>query len=574
MTSTEMNEMHQSATPAAESPRADRPAPRPGDARRTESVSSSAMADAWDEARSRRLRRSPYPRLVGSVLRRAAGVQVAAWDRALLDVKRVQERQLLSLLEHAKDTEFGRAHGFSRIRSYEDFVRGVPVGDYDSHSPFIDRMRKGETNLLVPEFVRYFGNSSGSSNHGRPKFLPITDRQIRHQQRAGTDTVMRYLHWSGDEGMFGGGYTLGLFPAITMREEGPVLITSNPALMNTKMPAITRPCYLPEDDVKRISDYEAKLGVIAERYFDHDIHAVTGTTCWFTLLFEKVLAEAHKRGRRVRSVREVWPNLRVLIGGGVSADPYMPVIRHLTGREDITLVDTYNATEGGLYASSDFSGARGMLVLPHRGTFFEFIPLEEHGSASPRRVPLWAVERNVPYVIVPTSVSGLYAYTLGDIVRFPQTAPLRMEFMGRLSGCLSVTQELTTHVEIERAVADAVRDVRCTTVDFGAAADVGVDGTAKSRYLLFVEFHEGGAPSDLEAFATAFDRGLCGQNRVYREHRSGDVAILAPRVVALRAGGARRFLEEVTRGNVQGKFPRIIDDTKKALLWKHAKGSP
>jgi hypothetical protein len=577
MTSTEMNEMHQSATPAAESPRAERSAPRGGSARVEgipSSSSSTSMAEAWDEARSLRLRRSPYPSAVGAVLRRVASVNVAAWDRALRDVRRVQERQLLALLEHAKDTEFGRAHGFSRIRSYEDFAREVPVGDYDSHSPFIDRMRKGETNLLVPEFVRYFGNSSGASNQGRPKFLPITDRQIRHTQRAGTDTVMRYLHWSGDEGMFGGGYTLGLFPAITMREEGPVLITSNPALMNTKMPAITRPCYLPEDDVKRIADYETKLGVIAERYFDHDIHAVTGTTCWFTLLFEKVLAEARKRGRRARTVREIWPNLRVLIGGGVSAAPYLPVIRELTGREDITLVDTYNATEGGLYASSDFSGASGMLVLPHRGTFFELIPLEEHGTASPTRVPLWAVERNRPYVIVPTSVSGLYAYTLGDIVRFPQTSPLRMEFMGRLSGCLSVTQELTTHVEIERAVADATRDVRCTTVDFGAAADVGVDGTAKSRYLLFAEFQEGAAPSNLDAFAAAFDRGLCGQNRVYREHRNGDVAILAPRAVQLRAGGARRFMEEVTRGNVQGKFPRIIDDTKKALLWKHAKGSP
>jgi len=565
MTSTEMNEMHQNASPAAE---------RPLVARRAESASRVAMADAWADARSRDLRRSPYPRVVGSVLRRVSGVQVAAWDRALADVRRVQEQQLLSLVQHAKDTHFGRAHGFAGIRRYEDFARQVPIGDYDSHSPFIDRMRQGEQNLLVPEFVRYFGNSSGSSNHGRPKFLPITDRQIRHQQRAGTDTVMRYLHWSGDEGMFGGGYTLGLFPPITMREEGPVLVTSNPALMMTKMPAITRPCYLPEDDVRRIADYDQKLEVIADRYFDHDVRAITGTTCWFTLLFEKVLAEARKRGRRVRAVRDVWPNLRVLFGGGVSATPYLPVIRNLVGREDITLVDTYNATEGGVYGASDFSGARGMLMLPHRGTFFEFVPLEEHGSASPTRVPLWAVERNRPYVIVPTSVSGLYAYTLGDIVRFPQTAPLRIEFMGRLSGCLSVTQELTTHVEIERAVERALGEVPCSTVDFGAAGDVGVDGTAKSRYLLFVEFQEGAAPADVDAFAAAFDRGVCAENRVYREHRTGEVALLPPRVIPLRTGGARRFLEEVTRGNVQGKFPRIIDDTKKALLWKHAKGSP
>ncbi|HEX3345289.1 MAG TPA: GH3 auxin-responsive promoter family protein, partial [Polyangiaceae bacterium] len=408
MTSTEMNEMHQNASSTAENPRV---------ARRPERVSTAAraaeaaqMADAWGEARSRDLQRSPYPSVVGKVLRHASRVQVAAWDRALGDVRRVQERQLLSLIEHAKGTEFGRAHGFANIRSYEDFARQVPVGDYDSHSPFIERMRKGEQNLLVPEFVRYFGNSSGSSNHGKSKFLPITDRQIRHQQRAGTDTVMRYLHWSGDEGMFGGGFTLGLFPAITMRQEGPVLITSNPALMMTKMPAITRPVYLPEDDVRRITDYDQKLGVIAERYFDHDVRGVTGTTCWFTLLFEKVLAEARKRGRRARTVREIWPNLRVLFGGGVSATPYLPVIRDLMGREDITLVDTYNATEGGVYAASDFSGARGMLMLPHRGTFFEFVPLEERDRPRPTRVPLWAVERNRPYAIVSTTVSGLYAY--------------------------------------------------------------------------------------------------------------------------------------------------------------------
>jgi hypothetical protein len=556
MTTTEMSEVAQVVPPATGTSRGGRRVP-----------------EVNRQARGAELRRSPYPPVLGSTVQRAARVMVAGWDRALVDVQRVQERQLRGLLDHAKDTEFGRAHGFSSIRTHADYVRKVPVGDYDAFSPHIDRMRAGERNLLVPEFVRYFGNSSGSSNQGKPKFLPITDRQIRLQQKAGTDTVMRYLSWSGNTALFGGGYTLGLFPAITMKAEGPVLITSNPALMMTKMPAITRPCYLPEDDIRRVADYDKKLGIIAERYLDWDIHAVTGTTCWFTLLFEKVLAEAKKRGRNARCVADVWPNLKVLFGGGVSAAPYLPVIRDLVGHDDVTLLDTYNATEGGIYASSDFSGARGMLVLPHRGTFFEFVPLEDHGKPNPRRIPLWEVERDQPYVIVPTTVSGLYAYTLGDIVRFPQTSPLRMEFMGRLSGCLSVTQELTTHVEIERAVEHAVARVRCRTVDFGAAGDVGVDGTAKSRYQLFVEFQEGAAPSDLAAFAVAFDEGMCIQNRVYREHRSSEVALLPARVMQLRSGGARAFLEEVTRGNVQGKFPRIIDETKKKLLWKHVKGS-
>src|SRR5580692_3052832 len=280
-------------------------------------VAQSARAPAWDRGAfvAKRLVRSPYPRLVGRAALGIARVQVAAWDHALRRIRATQEATLASLLKLNEETEFGRAHSFSRIRDYAAFAREVPVGDYDSFSPFIDRMRAGESNVLVPEFVQHFGNSSGSSNHGKSKFLPITDRQVRFQQRAGTDAVMRYLQWSGDDELFCG-FTLGLFPPTTMRREGAALVTSNPALMMTRMPKVTRPIYLPEDDVRTMGDYDAKLGVIAERYIDHDVRAVTGTTCWFTLLFEKVLAAAKRRGRSVRSVSDVWPNLRVLFGGG------------------------------------------------------------------------------------------------------------------------------------------------------------------------------------------------------------------------------------------------------------------
>jgi hypothetical protein len=518
---------------------------------------------------ARSLVTSPYPRASGLALGAFARLRVRAWDRALRRLKDLQEATLLALVRRARDTEYGRVHDFAGIRDHRSFVHRVSIGDYDGFSPRIERMRRGEANVLVPEAVRHYGNSSGSSNQGRSKFLPIGPRQIRLQQRAGTDTVMRYLHHSGDRDLFSG-FTLGLFPPTTMKPEGPSLVTSNPALMATQMPRIARPVYLPEDDLRAVADYDEKLSLIAERYLDHDVRAAAGTTCWFSLLFEKVLAVAKRRGRSAGTIAEVWPNLRVLFGGGVAAAPYLPVIRALVGRDDVTLVDTYNATEGGIYASSDFSGAPGMLVLPHGGVFFEFVPLDARGQPSPPRLPLWEVERDRLYSIVVTTASGLYAYELGDIVRFTSIAPPRLEFAGRLSGCLSITQELTTHVEIERAVARAIQRCRCTTVDFGAAADVGVSGSAKSRYALFVEFQEHGEPSDLGAFARAFDDGLCEENRVYREHRRGDVALLPPLVVPLATGGARRFLEAVTRGNVQGKFPRIVDDAQKQLLWRHA----
>jgi len=518
---------------------------------------------------ARRLVQSPYPRFFGHALRHVSRLRVQAWDAALADVRVTQETTLLSLLRRAARTEFGRAHEFSHIRDYDSFARCVRVGDYDSFSPLIDRMRAGERGVLVPDAVRYFGNSSGSSNGGKSKFLPITDLQIRFQQRAGSDVLMRYMLWSRDADLFRG-FTLGLFPPTTMRRDGPALVTSNPALMMTKMPLVTRPVYLPERDVRTIEHYDEKLAVIAARYLDYDVRAVVGTTCWFTLLFEKVRAVARARGRNVRGISEVWPNLRVLFGGGVAAAPYLPVIRDLMGRDDFTLVDTYNATEGGVYAASDFSGADGMLMIPHRGTFFEFVPIEKRADPDGARVPLWSVERDRLYSIVVTTASGLYAYELGDIVRFASVDPLRIEFAGRLSGCLSLTQELTTHVEIEQAVTHALAAHPGTAVDFGAGAEVGVDGGAKCRYILFIEFHQGAAPGDIRAFANAFDEGLRMRNRVYREHRQDDVALLPARVVLLASGGARRFLAQVTGGNVQGKFPRIIDDTKKQLLWQYA----
>ena len=308
------------------------------------------------------------------------------------------------------------------------------------------------------------------------------------------------------------------------------------------------------------------MTAIAERYIDWDVRAVTGTTCWFPLLFERVLEVARRKGRAAQTVADVWPNLRVLLGGGVAAAPYMPLVRELVGR-DVTLVDSYNATEGGIYATTDHSGERGMLMIPHRGTFFEFVPLEAIDRPSPPRVPLWAVERDRPYAIVVTTSAGLFAYKLGDIVSFPSTDPLRIEFVGRLSGCLSITQELATHSDVEQAVAHAIEVCPCTTVDFGAAADIGIEGTSRSRYLLFVEFGVGGPP-DLEKFAAAFDEGMAKANRVYGEHRG--IALSMPKVVPLPRGGARRLMLDVTRGNLQGKFPRILDEARKTKALAHA----
>ncbi|GAB4207293.1 MAG: GH3 auxin-responsive promoter family protein [Sandaracinaceae bacterium] len=533
----------------------------------THRPNSAASARSTTNGAPRVLKKSPYPTVVGKSLYAAARLRVAMWDRALTRIEEVQTKTLRDFVRHAKDTTFGRRYGFADIRTYEQYAARVPVGDYDSFSTAFEAMRAGETGILVPEKVMYFGNSSGSSTKGKPKFLPISERQIAFQRGSASDSLFRYLVAKNVTDMTDG-FTLGLFPPTTMRREGPVFITTNPSLQSIRMPAFTRPVQLPEKEIREIADYDYKLERIVERYMDYDVRAVAGTTCWFSILFEKLLAAAERRGRKVASVSELWPNLRVLLGGGVAADPYVPVIRERLG-QDFTLVDTYNATEGGIYATSDHSGNRGMLMIPDRGVFFEFVPVESAADLTrigswPARVPLWGVEKDKLYAIHVTTPSGLYSYRLGDLVRFTSTNPHRMEFAGRLSGCLSTTQELTTHVEIQRAVEHALSRYPATTVDYGCGADVGVNGTAKSRYVLFVEF-EGLAP-DTKAFAAAFDEGMRRENRVYREHRENDVGILAPEVIALPPGSVKRFMKDIGNTSVQSKFPRILDDDRKNLL--------
>jgi hypothetical protein len=355
-----------------------------------------------------------------------------------------------------------------------------------------------------------------------------------------------------------------------MKKQGPAVITCNPALMFSRVPRLARSLYLPNGPALTEPDYDKKLEMVAHAYLDHDVRALTGTTCWFSLLFDKVLEAARQQGRGVETIREVWPNLRLLIGGGVSAAPYRPVIEQKFGDRDFTLTDTYNATEGGIFAATDYSGDPGMLMIPDRGVFFEFVPAERMHEADAARVPLWDAEPRRLYAIVVTTLSGLYAYTLGDLVRFPSIDPLHIEFAGRLGGCLSTTQELTTHVEIEQSMQGALNELRLPApADFAAGAEVGVSNSSKSRYILLAEFPDGCAV-DGALLAEAFDAALQQQNRVYREHRQKNAAILPARFVRLPAGSVQRFLRDHRGNNVQAKFPRIVSDSERATLESYA----
>lgn len=501
----------------------------------------------------------PIVELLNPALRAFASQRIKRWDLNLQNLKKIQESVLLSLSQTAAQTEFGQAHGFSKIHSYTDFKNAVPLRPYAGFEPYIERMRRGEKDILWPGLIQYYGQSSGtSSTAAKNKFLPISAEQIKWQQKAAFDVLARYLLLSQDT-KFLGGYSLGLFPPSILKPEVPGVYTgSNPGIMFREVPYLARLTAIPKVPIRDLENYDEKLEKIAQSYLNYDVRAISGTTCWFCVFFDKLLKHTG-----AKSVCEIWPNLRALFGGGVNAKPYRQIIRDRVGK-DILLMDNYNATEGGLFSVTDSLEDSGMVMIPDRGVFFEFVPREQHGQENATRLPLWEVETGVDYSVVLSTSSGLFGYYIGDFVRFVSVNPHRMEFVGRPSGVISLTQELTTYGEIEKAVAWAVEVHRCSIVDYCVAPDIGVDGSAKGRYLLLAEFSK--KPNNLAEFAKTFDEGLCRENRVYREHRAGAVAILPPLVQGLSSGSVALIMDQLGFKSVQNKFPRVVDDKKRDLV--------
>jgi hypothetical protein len=504
-----------------------------------------------------RIKQFPITGHFDPVLLTAAKARVAQWNKRCQDPEKIQLALLLHVCKYASKTDFGAKHHFGKIESYSDFKDQVPLRNYGDFESYILRMRKGEPNVLWPGLITYFGQSSGSSNTNlKSKFLPISREQISYQKQAAFDLLSCYLT-SSQASRFLGGYNLGLLPPSVLKEEVPGIFTgSNPGIMLRFLPLIAKHSFLPKHNLRDIVDYETKIELIAKEYLDYDIRSISGTTCWFSLLFDKVLEIAKKRDKTVHSVQQIWPNLNVLFGGGVQAEPYRNIIEDKIGKP-ICIIDNYNATEGGVFSATNQLDEDDLLMLLDRGVFFEFVPRSEHGQENANRIPLWEVEKDKDYSLVLTNSSGLYAYYIGDFIKFTSTFPHKMKFIGRATGVISLTQELTSFIEIEESILNTNKIHKCTTVDFLVAPEVGVENTGKGRYVLVVEFSK--EPYNISGYLNTFDKELCKINRVYSEHRKNNSAILIPKIICLKKGSSNNIMKNLGFDNFQSKFPRIID---------------
>jgi hypothetical protein len=474
-----------------------------------------------------------------------------------LDDARAQQLELRRLVKKAMTTRFAGDHEFRKIRTVEDYQARVPVRTYeDLWRTYWQLSFPRLVDCTWPGTIPYFALTSGTTS-GVTKFIPCSTAMIASNRRAMLDVVAYHLMRHADSRMFAGrSFMLG--GSSDLRELSPGIWGGDlSGIAGKTVPYWARLRYFPPRELETIADWETKIRRLAPASLAADIRSIGGTPSWLLLFFEKL---AELRPSSNGRLAECYPNLEMLVHGGVSFAPYRHLFaRWLAGSRAETR-EVYPASEG-FIAAADRGDGEGLRLVTDNGLFYEFIPLEEFGKADARRHWLGTIETGINYAIVLTTCAGLWSYAVGDTVRFIERSPPRLLVTGRTSYYLSAFGEHLTGDEIDAAIAAAAEAIGCGIKDYAVGAVFPQRDGELGGHLFIVEFADGlPSAAAMGAFTARLDALLAEKNEDYRCHRSGDYGMRPPAVHPLAPGTFAAWMKSRGRLGGQNKVPRIIND--------------
>jgi hypothetical protein len=334
------------------------------------------------------------------------------------------------------------------------------------------------------------------------------------------------------------------------------------------MPPWARPFYFPPRELETIADWEERIAKMAPASLATDIRGIGGTPSWLLLFLDRLRDLKPEAGR---SLAAFYPNLEILIHGGVNFAPYRAIFAEWLAGSRAETREVYPASEG-FIALADRGDGEGLRLNLDHGLFFEFVPLEELDSSNPSRFWVATAEVGVNYAIVLSSCSGIWSYVIGDTVRFVDIDPPRVLITGRTTYSLSAFGEHLIGEELEQAVSTAATAIGARVTDYAAGALFPQSEGEPGRHLFIVEFIDG-VPSDegLARFATALDGHLATLNEDYKVHRARDFGMRPPLVHGAAPGTFAAWMKSRGKLGGQNKVPRVIQDPEVLRnLWRFA----
>lgn len=476
---------------------------------------------------------------------------------AALDATAAQQAQMLTLLGAAAATRFGRDHGFGAIKSPADFKAAVPLRKYED---FWREYWRADfprlENVSWPGRIPYFAVTSGTTGDVT-KYIPVSAAMVASNRKAALDLLVHHIVNRPATRIFGGlNFMLGGSTELTERAPGVASGDLSGIAIKT-MPWWARGRSFPPLDLALIADWEEKVAKLAAAAVQRDIRTIGGTPSWLLILFDRMAA---LRGATRLPLRDFWPNLELVVHGGVNFAPYQSQFEALMAGAHAETREAYAASEGYI-ATADRGSGEGMRVNLDTGLYYEFIPVEELGTANPTRHWIGDAEPGVNYAIAVSTSAGVWSYLIGDTVRLVSLDPPRLLVTGRTAYTLSAFGEHLIGEEIEGAVSLAAASIGAPVADYSVGAVFPAGAGDLGGHLYVVEF-AGGPPTAaaLAVFAEFLDRHLAVKNEDYAAHRSGGFGMKAPAILPMTPGGFAVWMKKRGRLGGQNKVPRIIND--------------
>ena len=463
----------------------------------------------------------------------------------------VQRTTLVELLEAAKHTEFGKTHHFEKIKSYEDFAKRVPLFDYESFTPYLEKNIKGKQQVFWPSTIQWFAKSSGTTA-GRSKYIPVSDESLEEcHYKGGKDMVSLYVSNFPDTKVFTGkSLTVGgALEKDLLHPKGIARAGDVSAVIMHNLPIWAQFIRTPSLETALMSDWEAKIERMARETMDENVTSIAGVPTWTIVLLQRILEL-----KKASNILEVWPNLEVFFHGAVAFGPYRNLFKELIPSDKMRYMETYNASEG-FFGMQDQPDSDELLLLLDYGIFYEFILTEDLEKENPRVISLEGVEVGKNYALLISTNGGLWRYKIGDTVKFTSVLPYRFRISGRTKHFINAFGEEVIVENAEAAISYACEQTGATLTNFTAAPIYFEDSQSKGAHEWVVEFKS--PPSDLENFADILDQHLREINSDYDAKRHKNLALQRLQLHAAPVGLFESWLAKKGKLGGQHKVPRL-----------------
>lgn len=471
-----------------------------------------------------------------------------------------QEKILLHLVKKGSLTRFGREHDFKSITGVTSYQARVPLRKYEDfwNDYWKDAFPK-LTDVTWPGTIPYFCLSSGTST-GNTKYIPYTKEMIKSNSKAGTDLLVYHLLNRPQSKLFGG-KTFVLGGSTNLVEYAPGILGGDLSGIAAKtLPAWANYFYFPPLELALMENWEEKIDVLAKASLKQDIRSLMGVPSWLLILITKL---QHYSGKIDAPLVEIFPNLEMVVHGGVNFSPYRKQFEKLLLGSHAELREVYPASEG-FIAVADQGYGEGLRLNYSHGLFYEFIPLNDLNSSSPKRHWLGNIELGLDYAIAVTNPAGMWSYILGDTVKFVSLSPPRILITGRTSYSLSAFGEHLTGSEVELAVSRAANEIGEDVVDYAMGASYPADSSDLGGHILVVEFTGGAVPNQESRrnFEDRFFKELCSANADYEAHFAAGFGLKRPEIIYVGDGIFAAWMKARGKLGGQNKVPRLIPDNQ------------